>query len=61
MLICISSFKRIWTVLNIHKLVNIQHGKRAYHTVADPEFDLSGGVDFVNGVGGLKIIESVDG
>jgi len=29
--------------------------------VADPGFDLRGGVDFVNGGGGEKIIESVDG
>ena len=30
--------------------------------VADPGFDLRGGVDFVNGGGGgVKIIESVDG
>jgi len=32
--------------------------------VADPGFDLGGGVDFVNGGGeggGFKIIESVDG
>jgi len=31
-------------------------------TVADPGFDLKGGVDLVNGVrGGGKVIESVEG
>jgi len=30
-------------------------------TVADPGFDLRGGVDFVNGGGGQQIIESVAG
>jgi len=28
--------------------------------VADPKFDLSGDVDFVNGEGGVKIIETFD-